>query len=31
MDILNIKIFLREHPGYLKKSAIRLSERLNAD
>tara|TARA_R110002050_G_scaffold69859_3_gene151016 strand:- start:53 stop:1195 length:1143 start_codon:yes stop_codon:yes gene_type:complete len=31
MDILNIKIFLREHHGYLKKSAIRLSERLNAD
>ena len=31
MDILNIKSFLRENPGYLKKSAVRLSERLSAE
>jgi hypothetical protein len=31
MDILNIKTFLRENPGYLKKGAVRLSERLDSD
>ena len=31
MDILSIKTFLRSNPGYLKKSAVRLSERLNAE